>query len=109
MRTAGRWPPDSVTRPTPVTWLIFSARRVLTRFCTSVSGIVSEVIASVSTGASAGLTLAYTGGAGRSAGSSEPPALIAACTSCSATSSVWPRPNCRVTIDTPAALVELMR
>ncbi len=58
MRTAGRWPPDSVTRPTPVTWLIFCASRVLTRFCTSVSGSVSEVIASVSTGASAGLTLA---------------------------------------------------
>ena len=39
MRTAGRWPPDSVTRPTPETWLIFCASRVLTRFCTSVSGM----------------------------------------------------------------------
>ena len=58
MRTAGRWPPASVTRPTPLTWLIFCASRVLTRFCTSVSGIVSELIASVSTGASAGFTLA---------------------------------------------------
>ena len=48
----------SVTRPTPETWLIFCASRVLTRFCTSVSGMVSDVIASVSTGASAGLTLA---------------------------------------------------
>jgi hypothetical protein len=66
-------------------------------------------MASVSTGASAGLTLAYTGGAGRSAGSSEPPALMAACTCCSATSSVWSSENCSVTIDTPAALVELMR
>ncbi|MNK78822.1 hypothetical protein D3C87_984700 [compost metagenome] len=109
MRTAGRCPPLSDTRPTPETWLIFCASRVFTRFCTSVSGSVSEVMASVSTGASAGLTLAYTGGAGRSAGSSEPPALMAACTSCSATSSVWPSENCSVMIDTPAALVELMR
>ncbi|MNM21825.1 hypothetical protein D3C81_321910 [compost metagenome] len=109
MRTAGRWPPDSDTRPTPLTWLIFSARRVLTMFCTCVSGIVSEVIAKVSTGASAGLILAYTGGAGKSVGSSEPPALMAACTSCSATSRVWPKVNCRVMMETPAALVELMR
>lgn len=58
MRMAGRWPPDSDTRPTPETWLIFWARRVLTRFCTSVSGRVSDVIARVRTGASAGLTLA---------------------------------------------------
>ena len=58
MRTAGRWPPASVTRPTPDTWLILSARRVLTRFCTSGSGSSFEVMASVSTGASAGFTLA---------------------------------------------------
>ena len=58
IRTAGRWPPDRVTRPTPGTWLIFCARRVSTRFCTSGRGVVSEVTASVRTGASAGLTLA---------------------------------------------------
>jgi hypothetical protein len=109
MRTAGRWPPLSETRPTPLTWLILSARRVLTMFWTSVSGMLSEVMARVSTGASAGFTLAYTGGAGRSAGSSEPPALMAACTCCSATSSARPRPNCKVTMETPAALVELSR
>src|SRR5471032_1804143 len=34
---------------------------------------------------------------------------MAACTSCSATSSVWPRPNCKVMMETLAALVELMR
>ena len=109
MRTAGRCPPASVTRPTPLTWLIFCASRVLTRFCTSVSGSESEVIDSVSTGASAGLTLAYTGGAGRSAGRLEPAPLIAACTSCSATSSVSVSANCSVMIDAPEALVELMR
>ena len=109
MRTAGRCPPESVTRPTPFTWLIFKASRVFAMFCTSVSGKVSDVIASDSTGASAGFTFAYTGGAGRSAGNSDAPALIAACTCCSAMSSARPRLNCKVTIDTPAALVELMR
>ncbi len=34
---------------------------------------------------------------------------MAACTSCSATSSDRPRLNCSVTMDTPAALVEPMR
>ena len=58
IRTAGRCPPASDTSPTPETWLIFCANRVLTMFCTSVSGIVAELIASVSTGASAGFTLA---------------------------------------------------
>ena len=58
MRIAGFWPPDSDTRPTPGTWLIFSASRVLAMSCTSVNGSVSEVSASVSTGASAGLILA---------------------------------------------------
>src|SRR6218665_1471678 len=75
MRTAGRCPPDSDTRPTPLTWLIFCARRVFTRFCTSVSGIRSELMASVSTGASAGLTFAYTGRARRSAGPNSGPGL----------------------------------
>ena len=98
-----------MTRPTPLTWLIFCASRVLTRFCTSGNGKVSEVIASVSTGASAGLTLAYTGGAGRSAGSRLLPALIDACTSCSATSRLWVRLNCRVTTDAPAELTEVIR
>ncbi len=58
IRTAGRCPPESDTSPTPEIWLIFCASRVLTRFCTSVSGMLSELIASVNTGASAGLTLA---------------------------------------------------
>ena len=98
-----------MTRPTPDTWLIFCASRVLTRFCTSVSGKVSELIAIDRMGASAGLTLAYTGGAGRSAGSKEPAALMAACTCCSATSIFRPRLNCSVTMDTPAALVDAMR
>ena len=57
-RTAGRWPPARVTRPTPSIWLILSASRVLTRFCTSVKGRLEDVTASCSTGASAGLILA---------------------------------------------------
>ncbi len=56
-RTAGRCPPDSVTRPTPGICEIFCARRVSTRFCTCVIGIVFEVIPSVMIAASAGFTL----------------------------------------------------
>lgn len=109
MRMAGFCPPSKLTRPTPLTWLIFCASRVLTMFCTSVSGSSLEVMARLSTGVSAGLTLAYTGGAGKSAGSKELLALMAACTSCSATSSDRPNWNCKVMMDTPAALVEAMR
>jgi hypothetical protein len=109
IRIAGRWPPDNVTTPTPPICEIFCASRDSTRFRTSVRGMLSDVTASVRTGASAGFTFAYTGGAGKSVGSSEPLALIAACTSCSATSSVSSRPNCSVTIEAPAALVDDMR
>ncbi|NHH80489.1 hypothetical protein DRA46_02573 [Burkholderia gladioli] len=58
IRTAGRLPPDRLTRPTPETCEIFIARRVSVRSCTCESGSVLEVIASVRIGASAGLTLA---------------------------------------------------
>src|SRR5256885_790320 len=61
---------------------------------------------SVMIGASAGLTLLYVGGAGRSAGSRLPPALIAACTSCSAASRSIARSNCSVTTDAPPELVD---
>ena len=108
-RTAGRCPPARVTRPTPLIWLIFSARRVLTMFCTSVSGRLAELMARVRMGASAGFTLAYTGGAGRSAGSRVDAPFIAACTCCSAASMDSASANCSVTSDTPAALVLLMR
>ena len=57
MRTAGFWPPLMVTRPTPLSCEIFGASRVSTRSSTCESGIEFEVIASVSTGASAGLVL----------------------------------------------------
>ena len=57
MRTAGRCPPETLTRPTPESWEIFWARRVSARSCTSVSGMDSEVSAKEMMGASAGLTL----------------------------------------------------
>src|SRR5690606_29142550 len=66
----------------------------------------SEVIASVITGVSAGLTLLYTGGAGRSFGSRLLPALMAAWTSCSATSSSTSSENRKVITDAPPELVE---
>src|SRR5438093_872137 len=88
MRTAGFWPPESETRPTPGSCAIFCTSRVSARSCTAVSGSAFEVSASVSTGASAGLTLLYTGGFGRSLGRNDEAALMAACTCCSAGSSV---------------------
>jgi len=57
-RTAGRWPPLMLTTPTPLSCEIFCATRVSARSSTSVSGMTLEVIPRVSTGASAGLTLA---------------------------------------------------
>ena len=57
MRTAGRCPPARLTSPTPGNCDSFCAMRVSTRSYTSGSGIVGDVMASVSTGVSAGLTL----------------------------------------------------
>ena len=50
--------PETVTRPTPATWLSFWAMRVSAMSSTWVSGRVVEVSASVMIGASAGFTLA---------------------------------------------------
>ena len=57
MRTAGFWPPPMLTRPTPVSCAILGASRVSTRSSTCGSGIELEVMARVSTGASAGFVL----------------------------------------------------
>ena len=68
MRTAGFCPPEILTNPTPDTCEIFGDSCVSARSSTFDSGIVDDCSASVSTGASAGFDLLYTGGAGRSAG-----------------------------------------
>jgi len=57
---------------------------------------------------SAGFTLLYTGGLGRSGGSSVKAALIAAWTSCSATSSPRLRANCKTMTELPPELVEVI-
>ena len=57
MRTAGRRPPAMATSPTPGTSESLGASRFSTRSCTRITGSEGEVIASVSTGASAGFTL----------------------------------------------------
>ncbi len=95
-----------VTMPTPLIWAIFCAMRVSTKSLSLGSSMVLEVIARVSTGVSAGLTLLYTGGAGRSVGSRLVAALIAACTCCSATSMLMSRLKRRVITDAPPELVE---
>ena len=58
MRTAGRRPPAMLTSPTPSTCESLGASRFSARSCTWITGSDGEVIAMVSTGASAGLTLA---------------------------------------------------
>src|SRR4029077_13647118 len=68
--------------------------------------MVLDVRPSVNIGASAGFTLAYMGGAGRSDGSRLPAALMAACTSCSAMSRLRVTVNCSVITDAPPELVE---
>jgi len=105
-RTAGRWPPARLTMPTPLICASFCAMRVSTRSCSWGSGRLGEGPARGSTGVSAGLTLLYTGGAGRSLGSRLSAALIAAWTSCSATSSATSRENRRVMTEAPPELVE---
>src|SRR4051812_27053668 len=64
MRTAGFWPPEMVTSPTPGSCEILGARRVSAKSSTEDSGIELEVSPSVRMGASAGVGLAYTGGVG---------------------------------------------
>ena len=90
-----------MTRPTPVTCDIFCARRVSARFWISGNGSVGDESPSVRIGASAGLTLLYTGGAGRSFGSRLDAALIAAWTSLAAASIERLRSNWIVTAAVP--------
>ena len=59
-------------------------------------------------GASAGLTLLYTGGLGRSRGRKVVAALMDACTSCSATSRLRFRLNCRMMTELPPELLEVI-
>ena len=64
----GGGPPAIATRPTPCTCDSLGARRFSTRSFTRITGSEGEVMASVRMGASAGLTLLYSGGAGQVAG-----------------------------------------
>src|ERR1700743_1158556 len=72
------------------------------------SGMVSDVNASVMTGASAGLTLAEVGGDGSVFGRMPAAALIAACTSWVAPSMSRLRSNCSEIWLTPNELVEFI-
>ena len=63
-------------------------------------------MASVRMGASAGLTLLYSGGMGRSLGNRLLPALMAACTCCSATSSAMSSAKRSVITEAPPELVD---
>ena len=59
-------------------------------------------------GASAGLLLRYVGRVGKFGGSSPPAALIAACTSRAAASTLRSRSNCSVICDEPSELTEVI-
>ena len=80
--------------------------RLSTRSCRRGTGSDGEVTARVRIGASAGLTLLYTGGSGISVGSRLAAALMAACTCCSAISRVRSRLKRRVMTDAPPELVD---
>ena len=71
-----------------------------------VKGKVSELIANVMTGTSAGLTFRYTGGVGKSLGNLLLAVLSADCTSCSTTPSSALNSNCKVMTDAPTELCE---
>src|ERR1017187_10280278 len=75
---------------------------------TSEGGSVSEVIANTIIGASAGFTLWYVGGFGRSRGNSLDAALIAACTSRAAPSILRFKSNWMVTELPPSVLMEVI-
>src|SRR5882762_1221586 len=97
-----------LTRPTPGSCEIFGASRVSARSSIFDNGSSADVSASVRIGVSAGLVLLYVGGVGRSAGRYVPDALIDCCTSCSATSMLRLRLNCRVMTELPSELVEVI-
>ena len=106
MRTAGLRPPAIATSPTPLTCESLGASRFSTRSLTRIIGSEGEVMATVSTGASAGFTLLYNGGMGKSLGSKLAPALIAACTCCSATSICMSSEKRRLMTEAPPELVD---
>src|SRR5260221_13528062 len=108
MRSAGFWPNTIVTSPTPLSCELFGASRESARSSTFGSGRGLEGSASDHTGASAGLDLLYTGGTGASVGRKLCAALIAACTSCSATSIFRRNENCKTMDELPSELVDVI-
>src|SRR5262249_61958202 len=105
MRTAGLCPPLMETSPTPVSCEIFCESMVSARSSTFVSGKLSEVKASVRMGASAGLTLLYTGGLGGGRGRDVVGELVGAWPPRSAKWVVSTRFNRRGVVEAPVELV----
>ena len=91
-----------------MTSLNFCASSVSAKSFTRSSGKLSDVIERVRIGVSAGLTLLYLGGFGRFAGTNPLATLIAACTSCAATSIGRSRTNWSVIVEVPNELVEFI-
>src|SRR5262249_5009920 len=88
--------------------LSFCANRVSAKSLTRSRGRLSEVMESVRIGVSAGLTLLYFGGFGRSFGKKPPATLIAAWTSCAGAAIHRARADCDVIVYTLNKLVEFI-
>ena len=93
-----------ITWLTPSTWLNRCAMTSSAASNTSEEGRVEEAIESTRIGASAGFTLRYVGGFGRSGGRSFAAALIAACTSRAAASTGRSRSNW-ITMEVPPSVL----
>ena len=105
---AGFCPPLKVTSPTPGSCDILGTSRVSARSSTAVRGSAFDVNPSVRIGASAGFTLLYTGGLGRSLGRNDEAAFMAACTCCSAMSRARLRSNWSVITELVLELVDVI-
>ncbi len=108
-RTAGSEAPPASTWPTPGIWAIFCARIVEPTSYSSPGDRVSELSASDMIGACDGLILRYCGIPGMPEGSCERAALIAACTSRAASSTLRSSANCRWIRVNPWLLEEVIR
>ncbi len=108
IRTAGWSAPETVASPTPGTCEMRCAITVSATSYIALVEIVFEVSASTNTGAAAGFAFRNFGSEGKSLGKSASEALIAACTSRAARSTLRPMENCNWMLVEPSELVEVI-
>ncbi len=108
MRSAGLRRPLRSTTATPSICEIWRAISVSARSDSSIGVSSSDCMRSSRIGPSLGLTFFQVGRLGSSAGSRAVAALMAACTSCAATSMLLSSVNCSVMLVLPSELLEVM-